>query len=164
MSQDEQDPHSKPRTGGRFAPGVSGNPAGRPRAAKGFTARAKELSLDVLENMAKIAITGRGAAAVAAGALVLSYAEGKPAQTVNLNATRGPDALAGSPDAARAKIEALIAAAEEATSPKVVALLPTAPVGTNDDVALQSAAGADSDGRGSGVASPTENGADGGAP
>jgi hypothetical protein len=67
----------------------------------------------VLENMAKIATTGRGPAAVQAGALVLAYGEGKPVERIDLTARRGgPDALGGSPDAARSRLEGMIEAAQ----------------------------------------------------
>ena len=115
-------PQKRPGNGrdpknGRFQPGNLANPGGRPRAVPGFTARAKELSLDVLENMAKIATTGRGPAAVQAGALVLAYGEGKPIERMDITARRGDaGAVGGNPDQARQRLEMLIAAAQSGAS------------------------------------------------
>ena len=107
-----------------FRPGQSGNPGGRPKALPGFTARAKELSIPVLENMAKIATTGRGPAAVQAGALVLAYGEGKPVERVDLTARRAPDGVGGDPDAARQRLEALIAREAGGALPEGSATVP----------------------------------------
>jgi hypothetical protein len=104
-----------------FKPGQSGNPGGRPKAQAGFTATAKELSIPVLRNMAKIATNGRGIAAVKAGELVLAYAEGKPETSLHVTATRlgpMPEAFEG---AAQALLEQALAEDDGATDDETVA-------------------------------------------
>jgi hypothetical protein len=93
--------------GGRFAPGQSGNPSGRPRSTRDFTALAQERSPRALDRLEAIA-SGRGMPAVKANELILAYGHGRP--TLNVNATnRGgplPPAFAG---AARAQLERALA-------------------------------------------------------
>lgn len=109
---------------GRFLPGVSGNPAGKPKSLKDFEALCRERTPQAITRLLEIG-KGKGVAAVKALEIIVAYAYGRPATTtsVHVTASRGPDASGGNPDQARQRLEALIAAEKGgATDTETVAL------------------------------------------
>ena len=94
---------------GQFAPGVSGNPLGKPKSAKDFEALAREKSPKALDRLMEIG-RGRGVAAVKALEIVVAYGYGKPTTNLAVSTPAGPlDArFRGAASAA------LLAAVEEA--------------------------------------------------
>lgn len=67
------------RTGGRWKPGTSGNPGGRPTAQEGVRELARALTSDALRALREVALRGRSESArVAAAVALLDRAWGKP--------------------------------------------------------------------------------------
>jgi hypothetical protein len=72
------------KTNGRFRPGVSGNPGGKPRELRDIQAAARAQSQEAIKALVDIARYGRSEAArVSAATALLDRAFGKPAQTVH---------------------------------------------------------------------------------
>lgn len=95
---------------GRFVPGASGNPTGRPKSQREVQQLAESYSGEAIERLATIMRSKNAAEAGRAAVAILDRAYGRPAQALDVTARRGPDvgAIGGQPDAARARLEALI--------------------------------------------------------
>jgi hypothetical protein len=65
---------------GQFVPGASGNPAGRPRDTESLRARAREMSVRLLEELNAIALDEDEptSSRIEAIQLVLAYGHGRP--------------------------------------------------------------------------------------
>ena len=70
-------------TGGRFAPGVSGNPSGRPRIPAEFTELAQDYASDALMTVVKIykAPDTKNTDRIRAAEIIMDRAWGKPSQS-----------------------------------------------------------------------------------
>jgi hypothetical protein len=94
---------------GRFAPGVTGNPGGRPQAVRDVAAAARAHTADAISVLAEIMNSPKtpSAARVAASSLLLAYAWGKPTQAiaVSLPAYQSPQTNATLAEAARSVSE-----------------------------------------------------------
>jgi hypothetical protein len=70
------------RNGGKFAPGMSGNPGGRPKVAGRVRAAAREHGKKAIERLAELMHDGDGRVAVMACNALLDRGFGKPMQAV----------------------------------------------------------------------------------
>jgi hypothetical protein len=97
-------------------------------------ARAK--SPQAIERLLEIGLHGKGTASVLALREILDRGLGKPAASVALAVSRAPDANAvgGAPDAARRRIEELIAASETASRDEQSGASPVGTIESGNDV------------------------------
>jgi hypothetical protein len=110
--------------GGRFIPGSTLNPKGRPKDVHGIGELARSHAPEAIERLVVLA-RGRGSAAVAACKELLDRGLGKAPQAIDATIRRGgPDAIGGQPDAARQRLEALILEAQAGTTDKQPVALP----------------------------------------
>lgn len=119
-----KDPQITRGARGRWLPGRSGNPGGRPATPREVIDFIGGHTLEAAERLVAIMRGKDPQQARLAAEALLDRRLGKPAQAIDLTARRlDPDAIAGQPDQARAKLEALIADAEAAgTDTQTVAL------------------------------------------
>jgi hypothetical protein len=86
---DDDDGNGSGRTkGGRFAPGASGNPGGRPKGFDAFVDLARKKSPVILTKLMTIALQGKGLPAVRACEIIIDRAWGKAPQKLEHG---GPD-------------------------------------------------------------------------
>ena len=72
-----------------FRPGVSGNPGGRPKALRDIRERAREYSEETVARLVAWVRSDNPRASVAACSLLLSYAWGKPPQSMEVSGPNG---------------------------------------------------------------------------
>jgi len=88
---------------GRWLPGVSPNPSGRPKSLNELAKICQELTPEVIESLMGVVRTGRGADKVSAGRLLIEYGYGRPFQAVDINVQTTFD----SPEARQERIREL---------------------------------------------------------
>ncbi len=98
---------------GRWLPGVSPNPSGRPKSLTELAKICQALTPEVITSLRGVIQTGRGADKVAASRLMLEYGFGRPFQAVDISVTQKQE----SPEALKAQIEELIAKRSEDENP-----------------------------------------------
>lgn len=76
---------------GRFAPGVTGNPGGRPKAVRDVAAAARELTADAIATLAQIMKDPNepSTARIAAANSLLSRGWGRPPQAITVSLPAG---------------------------------------------------------------------------
>ncbi len=78
--------------GGRFAPGQSGNPGGRPKTVRDVIALSREHTATAIETLIDVAVNGKSEMArVRAAEAILNRAHGVPVLTTDMNALTGDD-------------------------------------------------------------------------
>ena len=75
---------------GRWLPGVSPNPSGRPKSLVELSKTCQQLTPEIIENLMGVVRSGRGADKVSACRLLLEYGYGRPFIAVDLNVTNEP--------------------------------------------------------------------------
>src|SRR5262245_7703402 len=96
----------RPPPGPKWVKGQSGNPSGLSKQHHDFVALCRDKSPEVVERLAAIVRKG-GVSGVRAAEIILAYAHGRPATTINAN-VRAAVLTSGIVGAARAALEAAV--------------------------------------------------------
>lgn len=98
---------------GRWLPGVSPNPSGRPKSLNELAKICQILTPEIITSLREVIRTGRGADKVAASRLLIEYGYGRPFQAVDVSVTQKHESM----EALNARIEELIAKRSEDENP-----------------------------------------------
>lgn len=122
MSEPANTPRTRDSKGKWLKGAPSPNPSGRPATPADVQKFWDEHTIEAAEKVVEVMRTGEVQDQLRAAMHVLDRRFGRPAQALDVTArTAAPNAVGGNPDAARARLEALIAAERDEQSGAIAA-------------------------------------------